>query len=92
MTISETRVKASPNQARYVKAELSGIGSYMIPVGHLVEGAFDEAAFRSAADAMVLRHEALRSRFDFDGSTVYALVSPEPIYQFHMRKMSDDSL
>lgn len=50
---------ASANQARYVKAELAGAGTYMIPMGHLVKGATDDR--RSARRAFSLAD--LHSRF-----------------------------
>lgn len=88
----ERRNAASNNQARYVKAEISGVGTYMIPLGHLVQGAFDEAAFRSAADEVVRRHDALRTRFEVSDGGIYALVSQVPTFEYHVTAFSDQSL
>ena len=83
---------ASSNQVRYVLAELSGTGSYMIPVGHLVEGPFDELGFRRAARALVLRHDALRTRFQVADGGVRAVVGAEPEFRLHLNRMSDAGL
>lgn len=88
---AEQRVAASPNQTRYVKAELAGVGTYMIPMGHFVQGEFDEGRFRHAADALVRRHDALRTRFEISGGKVHALVSPSPRFHCHVTRMADES-
>lgn len=90
--VAERCELASGNQRRYVRAELAGQGSYMIPLGHLVEGPFDEAAFRQAAHALVRRHEALRTRFEISGQEVLALVYPEPEAICATCALSDASL
>ena len=81
--ISESRHVASDNQSRYVKAELSGVGTYMIAMGHVVEGPFDEAAFRSSARKLVLRHDALRTRFEVSNG-VHAIVGQEAEFGCHV--------
>lgn len=83
---------AGDNQARYVLSELAGAGSYMIAMGHLVGGRFDEGAFRSAARVLVQRHDALRTRFELAGGVVHALVTPEAPFRCHACRMSDPSL
>lgn len=88
----ETRISASNNQTRYVKAELSGVGTYMIPLGHLVQGAFDEAAFKAAAKEVVRRHDALRTRFEVSDGSIYAVVSQNPAFEYHVTALSDQSL
>ena len=88
---ADTRVfAASTNQVRYVLAELSKMGSYMISVGHMVVGPFDERAFHHAAQALVARHEALRTRFHFDEGHVSAIVSPGATPRIHQCQMSDE--
>ncbi|MCZ8335774.1 MAG: AMP-binding protein [Rhodobacteraceae bacterium] len=83
---------ASANQARYVKAELTGAGTYMIPMGHLVKGALDPARLAAAARALVLRHDALRTVFEIKDGTVLALVSPEAHFQLHAISLEDHGL
>lgn len=90
--VREIRVAASENQVRYVLSELAGAGSYMISMGHLVEGTLDEQALRLASVALVLRHDALRTRFELSGGNVQALVSQEALFQFHACKLADQSL
>lgn len=87
----EKRLKASANQARYVKAELSGVGTYMISVGHLVQGPFDESAFRKATDALLTRHAALRTSFEISGD-VFAVVNQKPAYRYHVCKPKNECL
>ncbi|WP_299917204.1 AMP-binding protein [uncultured Roseobacter sp.] len=89
---TELRVPASDNQSRYVKAELAGAGSYMIPLGHLVDGPFDRNTFSAAARNLVQRHESLRTRFEISGGHVSAVVSQVPSLQLHHCDMADQSL
>ncbi|SNT12376.1 Non-ribosomal peptide synthetase component F [Tropicimonas sediminicola] len=87
----EMREVAGDNQARYVLSELAGIGSYMIAMGHRVAGPLDEAAFRAAAQALVQRHAALRTRFELSGGVVHAVVSPDAPFRYHACRMEDQS-
>ncbi len=89
---SEKSFPATPNQVRYVKSEFAGVGSYMIAMGHLVEGKFDEDAFRAASAELVQRHEALRTRFEIADGQVRAVVAQDARYQFHSSAFADDSL
>lgn len=82
----------SSNQSRYVKAELAGVGTYMISMGHFVEGAFEESTFRHAAYQLVQRHEALRTRFEISEGKVHAYVSESSRFQCHVTRLEDDSL
>ncbi len=88
----DRRVGVSANQVRYVTSELAGAGSYMITMGHLVEGSFDEPAFRAAAEELVRRHDTLRTRFELKGGRIDALISPEPRFRYHVRQMTDPGL
>ncbi len=92
MVTCEKRVAASDNQVRYVKAELAGVGTYMIPLGHMVQGSFDEARFKTAASTVVRRHEALRTRFDVANGSIVAFVSDQPSFEYQTCKMKDQSL
>ncbi len=86
---AEFRRPASGNQARYVKAELAGAGTYMIPMGHLVQGPLDRARLRFAADSLVRRHDALRTRFEINDGQVAALITPEAEFCFDLLELSD---
>ncbi len=88
----DARVPASDNQSRYVKAELAGAGTYMIPLGHLVDGVFDESAFHTAAEALVRRHAALRTRFEISSGCVSAITGPEAAFQYHRGNLPDPGL
>ncbi|MEM6887384.1 MAG: AMP-binding protein [Pseudomonadota bacterium] len=92
MKFAKNRVRASANQVRYVKAELSGTGSYMIPVGHEVSGAFDQTAFQAAVHALVARHDALRTHFHLRDGEIDAFISAEPHYQFHQIELPEGTL
>lgn len=83
---------ASANQTRYVKAELADRGTYMIAVGHLVSAPLDEDRFRAAVDALVVRHPALRSRFDLIDGTVLVHVEPNAHYRCQVTQLADTSL
>ncbi|WP_424989516.1 AMP-binding protein [Fluviibacterium sp. S390] len=85
-------VTATPNQTRYVRSELAEAGSYMISMGHLVQGQLDETRFRAAATQLVLRHDALRTSFDIIQGAVQARISEEPQFQYHSCRLADDSL
>lgn len=80
------------NETRYVLAERSGAGSYMIALGHLVSGAFDPNRFNAACQALLLRHAALRTHFQIRGRVVEALVSDQPVVNFEAAHSSDPSL
>ncbi len=88
----ERRIAASANQIRYVKAELAGAGTYMIPLGHLVQGPLDRDKLAAAARALILRHEALRTRFELGEGTITAIVAVEPNFRFHVVSLADRSL
>ena len=83
---------ATPNQNRYVKSELTGAGSYMIPLGHVVQGALDLDALKQAAAQLVARHDALRTSFRLSDGVVSAEISAKPHFQFHHCSLTDDSL
>ncbi len=87
-----TLFPASSNQFRYVMAELSGVGAYMIAVGHMVEGSLDKEAFHVAVRQLVERHDALRTAFVLDGRQIHASVSTDAKFQFHQCEMEDQSL
>lgn len=82
---------ATPNQSRYVLAELAGAGSYMISVGHLVEGAFNRAAFKRACKELLQRHEALRTRFQVVNRQVFAVVDHKPSPWLKLARFTDTS-
>ena len=85
------RVPATANQSRYVIAELSGNGSYMIAMGHFVRDRFDEARFERACMALVRRHEVLRSRFELRDGGIDAVISQAAEFRYHAFRMSDRS-
>lgn len=85
---SEPKI-ATGNQSRYVKAEMSGAGTYMIAVGHLVHGPLDRERLHEAARALVQRHEALRTSFRIDSGIVTAHVSREARFEFHAFELAD---
>ena len=87
----EQKLTARPNQSRYVKAELTGVGAYMIAVGHHVSGTFDETFFCAAIEKLMARHEALRTRFEIS-DRVLAVVDQHPAYQFHLCTTKPQSL
>ncbi|MEM7327607.1 MAG: AMP-binding protein [Pseudomonadota bacterium] len=82
---------ASPNQSRYVLAELSGAGSYMISVGHMVHGRFEEARFRAACQALLDRHDALRTRFQIRSRKIEALISTHGVVNCHVTQLENSS-
>lgn len=63
----------------------------MIAVGHLVSGALDRHQLRQAATALVMRHEALRTRFDVTQGSVVARVSTDAHFGFHIIEPGDRS-
>jgi amino acid adenylation domain-containing protein len=67
----EYEFPVSPSQARLLVADRLHPGSlqYNVPVGFAVSGPFDVAAFGRALDALVARHEALRTTFRIGGSS-----------------------
>ncbi len=83
---------ASANQIRYVKAELAGAGSYMIPLGHLVQGPLDRDRLAGAVRALVLRHDALRTCFAVADGVILAQVHAAPQFQLHVVVMADETL
>lgn len=91
MTAPRPPRPADANQSRYVWSELAGIGSYMIAVGHRVEGALDPERLRTAAAALVRRHDALRSRFRVQDGVVLVEVVPDAAFRFHHATLPDDS-
>ena len=76
------RVRVSRNQRRYVMAELSGAGSYMIGLGHRVEGPVDLDAVKFAFEAVVARHDALRTSFTLKQGEIEARVASSPRFRF----------
>lgn len=72
---------ATPNQRRYVLAELVGAGSYMIAMGHTVSGRLERFRLIAAFRALVMRHDALRTRFTINGRDVIASVDADPVCQ-----------
>ncbi|MEM9497125.1 MAG: AMP-binding protein [Pseudomonadota bacterium] len=82
-------VEPTGNQVRYVTAELFGTASYMIGLGHLVEGRFDEAAAKEAFRHVVSRHEALRTGFTVGNGVVGAWVHPEPMFTFASTRLCE---
>ena len=57
-----------------------GVAAYHIPVALRVIGSFDVSSLRSALDALVIRHESLRSTFDLaDGMPIQVVGSPRPV-------------
>ncbi|QJF50746.1 AMP-binding protein [Roseobacter ponti] len=80
---------ATINETRYVMAELAETGSYMIAMGHRVEGRPDVDLLQKSFETVVRRHEALRTSFALNGRRVEARISETPRFVFaHMQ--SDD--
>ncbi|GEM_PF-4095119 len=71
---------------------MAGTGTYMIPMGHLVRSRLDPDRLRAAATALVLRHDALRTRFEVADGAIFALVSSTPHFRFHVHLLTDPSL
>lgn len=82
---------ATPNQSRYVLAELAGAGSYMISVGHFATGRFDRSRFKAACLSLLQRHEALRTRFEVTDRRVFSHVDDKPTLWLRSTRHSDDS-
>lgn len=76
-TIEPTR-----NQVRYVTAELHGAASYMIGLGHCIEGTCDEEKIRAAFRSIVERHEVLRTGFSLRNGVVSGNVYAEAKFRF----------
>jgi len=76
------RIRVSRNQRRYVTAELSGAGSYMIGLGHRVEGPADLDAIQRAFSFVVARHEALRTSFSLRQGEIEGSIAPFPRFRF----------
>lgn len=85
-----TQISATPNQRRYVLAELAGAGSYMISMGHRVEGAVDAERLKAAFAEVVSRHDVLRTTFALTDGEVTASVGADPAFQFHHLEFADD--
>jgi len=53
-----------------------GTLAYHMPIARVIAGPLDEAALAAAIDAVVTRHEVLRTRFPLDGDDPVAAVDP----------------
>jgi amino acid adenylation domain-containing protein len=75
----ETRIPLSFAQQRlWFLHQLEGTsGEYHVPEGFLLRGALDRDALRRALDALVARHESLRTRFPTLDGEPLQLVEPE---------------
>ncbi|MFE6701620.1 amino acid adenylation domain-containing protein [Streptomyces sp. NPDC057718] len=71
--------RASRAQHRmYFLQQLAGDApTYHLPIFHRLEGAVDGRALRGAAEALVQRHEALRTTFAAREGELFQLISPE---------------
>ncbi len=85
------KVPASRNQARYVKAELSGTASYMIAVGHEVSGPLDKRRLRKACLSLLQRHDALRTHFEVSHGNINAIIEEQPRLFLETVKLRDRS-
>jgi amino acid adenylation domain-containing protein len=57
-----------------------GGGVYHLPAAHLLQGALDAEALRRAVEALVHRHETLRTALpEVDGAPVQRILPPEPV-------------
>ncbi len=77
-------VQLGPNQKRFVLAEQFSDGCFMMSAVHRVEGPLDLKRIRHAASALVSRHEALRTSFEFRQGEYRALIHEKPAFQFHL--------
>ena len=75
----EPRVPLSFAQQRlWFLHQLEGTsGEYHVPEGFLLRGDLDRGALRRALDALVARHESLRTRFPTQGGEPVQVVEPE---------------
>ena len=80
---------ATRNETRYVLAELADAGSYMISMGHRVEGILDPDLLRNAFEEVVRRHESLRTVFSLVDRKVLAEVCSSPSFAFHHVRMEE---
>ena len=78
------------NQRRFVLAERFGNARYMLSFVHRVEGDLDLARMRGAANALVLRHAALRTDFRLVNADYVAVVHECPAFRFHVIDVGDD--
>ncbi|MFE4277472.1 amino acid adenylation domain-containing protein [Streptomyces goshikiensis] len=83
---------ASRAQKRmYFLQELAGDAStYHVPLFYTLTGAVDEQALREAAQGLVDRHEALRTRFAVRDGELLQLVSPESRVEWRVEDVADD--
>ncbi len=57
-----------------------GLAAYHIPLAVRITGSLDVSALRWALDALVIRHESLRTNFDLaDGMPIQVVGSPRPV-------------
>lgn len=57
-----------------------GLAAYHIPLAVLAIGSLNVSALRSALDALVIRHESLRTTFDLaDGKPIQVVGKPRPV-------------
>jgi len=75
----EPRVPLSfPQQQLWFLHQLEGTsGEYHVPEGYVLRGDLDRDALRRALDALVARHESLRTRFPRQGGEPVQVVEPE---------------
>ncbi|WP_073920060.1 amino acid adenylation domain-containing protein [Streptomyces sp. CB00455] len=83
---------ASRAQKRmYFLQELAGDAStYHVPLFYTLTGTVDEQALREAAQGLVDRHEALRTRFAVRDGELLQLVSPEGRVDWRVEEVADD--
>lgn len=90
--VSEGQVKPlGTNQRRFLLAERFGNARYMISFVHRVEGDLDLVRMRGAAEALVLRHQALRSSFRLVDAEYVAVLAAQPAFAFHVIDVADAS-
>ncbi|MEU8542173.1 amino acid adenylation domain-containing protein [Streptomyces sp. NPDC048717] len=77
-------------QRMYFLQELAGDAStYHVPLFYALTGSVDERALREAAQGLVDRHEALRTRFAVRDGRLLQLISPEDRLEWRVDDLAD---
>ncbi|WP_426333070.1 amino acid adenylation domain-containing protein [Paenibacillus silvae] len=90
----EIRVRASAQQnALYVLDRFDGIGlAYHMPSVYEWIGEFDEVRFNQAVQKLVDHHEALRTRFELEGSVLMQVIQKKQRIEISHYESTNESL